>query len=71
MIVKTLISRVPIKKIFLSFGLSAKDVLSNNLFSFENKIFSNLPALERANAHLLHVLKLCDIYICSIPTDLN
>ena len=33
-----LISRVSIKKIFLSFGLSARDVL-NNLFPFENQIF--------------------------------
>ena len=32
-----LISRVPIKKIFISFGLSARDVL-NNLFRYENKI---------------------------------
>ena len=36
---QVLISRVPIKKIFLSFGLSASDVRSNNLFRFEDKIF--------------------------------
>ena len=33
-----LISREPIKKIFLSFGLYARNVL-NNLFRFENNIF--------------------------------
>ena len=33
-----LISRVPITKIFLSFGLSARDA-PNDLFRFENKIF--------------------------------
>ena len=48
-----LISRVSIKKIFLSFGLSTRDVF-NNLFPFENEFFYILPALEQANAHLMY-----------------
>ena len=65
---QVLISRVPIKKIFVSFGLSARDVL-NNLFRFENKIFVIYQRWQ-ANVHL-NVFKLCEIYISSIPTDLD